>query len=260
MMEYSYGCIAVRELVGLLEDIRRFDFVLSAHSEEVDSRVYNARKDQDNGKVERSSDLSHSLVLWVWSRTKNDIVIKEQATKAILEYAETMGKKYYHGIPIVEAADQRLKLMRGAVAVAAMLFSTNSNGTHIVVKKCHVDFFYGWLERIYNKDSMRYGAWSEAELAKKVLKDQDKVTSVLPDDIIDLFIESDFLNLGIIIEMTGYDRPAVKQMVSTLSRNNAFKRRGTSGFIKTEAFITYLNGRKSGSIPGPSLNTNENPF
>jgi len=261
MMEYSYGCIAVRELVGLLEDIRRFCFVVTAHSEEVNSSVYNERKDQGDGVVEHTSNLCHSLVLWAWSRTKKDITIQETATQAILEYAEVMGKKYTHQIPICEPADQRLKLMRGSVAIAAMLFSTNNNGNNIVVKKCHVDFFYGWLERIYNKDSMRYGEWSAAEIARKVLKDQNKVTAVLPNDIIDLLIESDFLNLSIIIELTGYERATVKTMVSTLARNNALKRMGTSGFIKTQAFITYLNKRKSGAIPGPTLSSGEEqPF
>jgi len=248
MMEYSYGCVAVRELIGHLEDIRRFDFIVTAHSEEVDTAVYNMEKDLNLKNIQLTSTLCHDLIMWIWSRNKSQIRFQNKAVQAILKYAGAMGKKYYHGIPIVEAADQRLKLMRGAVAIAGLMFSTNKDGNQIVVKECHVDFFYGWLERVYNKDSMRYGKWSEYELSKKVLKDVEKINDIVPDGLIDLLMEADVLNITLLIDMTGWERADIRNLLSTLIRNNALKRVGTSYYRKTEAFITYLNQRKSGTI------------
>lgn len=246
MMQYPYGCVAVRELIGTLEDIRRFDFVLSAHSEEVDRKVYNQIK-ISNRIVKYTAPMCHSLLMWIWSRKEDQVKFTKEATKLILLKSGLMGQKYYHGIPIVEAADQRLKIMRGAVAIAGMTYSTD-DGTNILVKTHHVDFFYNWLEKIYNKDSMRYGDWSKRELAKKVLKDEDEVNSVVKDDIVDMLLDNDTINQSILADLTGWDRSEIKYLFSTLNRNNAMQRVGTSFYRKTEAFNDYLIRRRNGEV------------
>jgi len=246
MMQYPYGCVAVRELIGTLEDIRRFDFILSAHSEEVDRAVYNQIK-VSNRIVKYTAPLCHKLIMWIWSRKDTQIKFTKEATKLILHRSSQMGQKYYHGIPIVEAADQRLKIMRGAVSVAGMTYST-TDGENIEVKTQHVDFFYHWLEKIYNKDSMRYGEWSKRELAKKVLKNEDEVTKVVKDDILEMLLDDAEFNLGFLTDLTGWDRSEIKYLLSTLHRNNALQRVGTSFYRKTEAFNDYLIRRRNGEI------------
>jgi len=246
MMEYPYGCVAVRDLIGNLEDIRRFDFVLTAHSEEVPTSVYNKRKDFKK-PLTYTSKSTHDLILWIWSRKPEDVVYDSDAIDAVLEYSANMGKKYYHGIPIVEAADQRLKLMRGSASIAGLMYSTD-DGKILAVKKCHVDFFYNWLEFIYNKPSMRYGDWSKKELSKRHLKNQDQVDMVVKDDIVDCLVENDVINQTILMDLTGWERPSVRNLLSTLNRNNAMKLVGTSYYRKTEAFILYLNKRLDGTI------------
>ncbi len=246
MMQYPYGCVAVRELIGNLEDIRRFDFILSAHSEEVDRKVYNQIK-VSNRIVKFTAPLSHSLLMWIWSRKQDQVKFSREATRLILSRSGQMGAKYYHGIPIVEAADQRLKIMRGATAVAGMTYSTD-DGTNIIVNTHHVDFFYNWLEKIYNKDSMRYGDWSKKELSNKVLKNQKEVDKVVTNDIIDMLLDNDTFNQYILMDLTGWDRSEVKYLFTTLNRNNAVQRVGTSFYRKTEAFNDYLIKRQKGDI------------
>jgi hypothetical protein len=246
MMQYPYGIVAIQELIGNLEDIRRFDFALTAHSEEVDKKIYNALKEQGR-IIEYTGALCHELIMWSWSRKPNQIIFSAKANKAILKYAQEMGEKYYHGIPIVEAADQRLKIMRGSISVAVMFYSTK-DGTQIKVEEEHVEFFHDWLEEIYNKDSMRYGDWSYQELSKKKLKDQSAVDRLIRDEFIEMLLEDDTFNQASMIDLTGWERGPVKAMISTLRRNNAIKRYGTSFYIKTDAFIDYLNRRKTGEI------------
>jgi 5S rRNA maturation endonuclease (ribonuclease M5) len=248
MMQYPYGCIAVRDLIGNLEDIRRFDFVLTAHSEEVNKEVYNRVKVKEERVLKYTQALCHDLVMWVWSRKTDEVKFTAGAIKKVLQYARQMGDKYYHGIPIVEPSDQRLKLMRGASAVAGMFFSTNTHGKTLLVKTGHVDFFYNWLEKIYNKSSMRYGEWSEVELSKTKLKDRSAVDAVIKNDFVPLLLEDDRLNLSSLVDITGWERSAVKNVLRVLRNNNALKTVGTSFYVKTEAFITYLNMRKNGQI------------
>jgi len=247
LMEYPYGCVAVRELIGNLEDIRRFDFAVTAHSEEVDTSVYNRGKKQGH-VISHTSEKCHNLILWIWSRKADQIKFNKEATTRIFELATEMGKRYYHGIPIVEAADQRLKIMRGGVSIAAMMFSTDDSGENILVKACHVEFFAAWLERIYNKDSMRYGEWSRAELSKKNLKDQSLVDGVVSNFLVEILLDNETVNQSTLIDLTGWDRMRVKVLLSTLIKNNALKRVGTSFYMKTEAFVVYLNKRMNGSI------------
>lgn len=250
LMEYPYGVVAVRELIGNLEDIRRFDFIVTAHSGEVDRKIYN-RKIDSISKPEFNSKQCHDLIMWIWSRKKEQVKFQSSAVDAILQYANDMGEKYYHGIPVVVAADQRLKLARGAAAVAGMMFSTNKIGDDIIVKKHHVEFFFNWLERIYSKESMRYDEWSKAAISKQHLKDEKAVTIAVPQDVVEMFVESDVMNISIITDMTGWDRSEIKNMLSVLIRNNALKRVGTSYYRKTEAFITYLNKRMNNQIEMP---------
>lgn len=246
MMEYPYGCVAVRDLIGNLEDIRRFDFVLTAHSEEVSSDVYNKRKEVSK-PLQYTSKSHHDLILWIWSRKPDQVVFDSDAIDLLLKYSAAMGQKYYHGIPIVEAADQRLKLMRGASSIAGMMYSTD-DGAILRVKTVHVQYFYNWLEFIYNKDSMRYGDWSKKELSRRVLKNRTEVDMVVKDSILELLLENDSINQTNLMDMTGWERPSVRNLLSTLNRNNAMKLVGTSFYRKTEAFIMYLNQRLDGTI------------
>ncbi len=202
LMEYPYGCIAVRDLIGSLEDIRRFDFVVTAHAGEVSPNIYNKKRKLKHPKV--GSDTYHKLIMWAWSRKKNQIIFHQKTVDKILEYAGIMGRKYYHGIPIVEAADQRLKIMRGATAIAVLMFSTNKIGDQIIVKPEHVEFFYGWLDRIYDKKSLRYGDWSKRELSKKTLKNIKEIDGVITNDIIEILMDIERMNLSSLIQITGW--------------------------------------------------------
>lgn len=248
MMEYAYGVVAVKELIGNLEDIRRFDFVMSAHSGEVHPDVYNQKKKEKKESIFTSDDY-HTLILWIWSRKVDEIKFTTKATNLILKLASEMGQKYFHGIPIVESADQRLKLARGAAAIAGLTYST-TDGQNLIVELEHVQFFTDWIEKIYNKESMRYGEWSRKESAKKKLKNQSAVDRVITNELVETFQDNnlEFVNLSSLMDFTGLERSEAKVILSTLLKNNALQRIGTSYYRKTEAFINYLNGRLWGDI------------
>ena len=188
MNEYPYGIFAVKELIGKPEDIARFDFVVTACRDEVPLEEINANADSIV-KVPHifNSRICKQLILWAWSRTPEDIEIEPKAVEAILRYALKMGRQYSPKVPLVEGANQRMKLARLAVATAARVFSTDESGQKLLVKECHVDFVYHYLEEIFSKPSLGYKEFSDeqvfaaenARLGAQALLEDTRYTSIL---------------------------------------------------------------------------------
>ena len=118
----SYGVMSILKLFGKAEDVRRLDFAVAVASGEVDADIVN-RNISDMPVVEHryTSDLCNTRVLWAWSRRPDNIVFTQEAAIKILELASKMGKKYSSRIPLVEPADQRIKIARLSASAAACI-------------------------------------------------------------------------------------------------------------------------------------------
>lgn len=159
----AHGVTAVLKLFGKTEDVRRLDVAMAVASGDVDPKLVNISV-QDMPKTPHTytSDICNLCVLWAWSRKPDDVKFEQDAVNAILRHATVMGNKYTSKIPIVEAADQRIKIARLAVACAARLFST-TNGEDVIVKKEHVDFVVDFMHKIYSTKSFGYDKLSELD-------------------------------------------------------------------------------------------------
>lgn len=167
----TYGVSAALKLFGKAEDVRRLDLAMSVASGDVDPALVNkSLKDIPEVPHRYTSDLCNTRVLWAWSRKPEDIKFTEEATECILRSATEMGSKYSSKIPVVEAADQRIKIARLAVAAACCVFST-SNGEDVIVTPEHVSFVVDFMNEIYSAKSFGYDKLSE----------QDSVTSDTSD-------------------------------------------------------------------------------
>ena len=100
--------------------------------------------------------------MWAWSRRPENISFTPEAAQLILENAAKMGKKYSSRIPLVEPADQRLKLARLSIAAAICVYSTDE-GTNVVVKEEHVKFVIGYLNAVYDSKALGYDRFSADE-------------------------------------------------------------------------------------------------
>lgn len=163
---YDNGCDMVKELVGNEEDISRFDFILTASSDEVSSERINSLQTFGDKRHKPghhyTSDLCNKLVLWAWSRKANNVIWKHDIEKLILDYSIEMSKRYTPNFPLVLGSTIRLKLARLSIALAARLFSTyEDNGRDIYVTENHVTYIFEFLNRIYNKPSFGYGEYSD---------------------------------------------------------------------------------------------------
>lgn len=162
----TYGVNAVLKLFGKTEDVRRLDLALSVASGDIDPALVNkSLKDVPPIPHVYTSDACNARVLWAWSRRPENIKITDEATQCILAKATEMGAKYSSKVPIVEAADQRIKIARLSVATAACMVSTDDTYESIIVKPEHVEFVVDFMNNCYAAKSFGYDKLSEQEQA-----------------------------------------------------------------------------------------------
>lgn len=168
----TYGVNAVLKLMGKAEDVRRLDLAMSVASGDVDPALVNkSLKDIPEVPHIYTSDACNVRALWAWSRRPDDVIFTAEATEHILKKATEMGAIYSSTVPIVEAADQRIKIARLSVAAACCVFSSDESGQKVIVKPEHVDFVVDFMNEIYSTKSFGYDKLSE----------QDRITSDTSD-------------------------------------------------------------------------------
>lgn len=160
----TYGVNAILKLMGKAEDVRRLDLAISVASGDIDPSLVNkALKDLPSVQHVYTSEACNARVLWAWSRRPENVKITDEATDHILKKATEMGAFYSSKVPIVEAADQRIKIARLAVATACCVMSTDENFENVIVKPEHVDFVVDFMNEIYSAKSLGYDKLSEQE-------------------------------------------------------------------------------------------------
>lgn len=162
------GVDALIGLIGKMEDVARFEFVVTAANGEVPIEEINQRLELiPQVEHKYTTELSNSLVMWSWSRKMEDIVFTSETIDAIYKAANDMGAKYCPSVlPLVEGANQRIKISRLAIAVACRLFST-SNGQDVIVLPEHVEYVVNYLDSVYGKESFGYTQLSNNENIKR---------------------------------------------------------------------------------------------
>lgn len=162
----TYGVNAVLKLMGKAEDVRRLDLAMAVASGDVSPELVN-KSISSMPEVPHvyTSDVCNTRVLWAWSRRPDDVQFTPEATERILACATKMGAKYSSKVPIVEAADQRLKIARLAVSAACCVFSSDETGEKVIVKPEHVDFVVDFMEELYSTKSFGYDKLSEQDAA-----------------------------------------------------------------------------------------------
>ena len=160
----TYGVNAVLKLMGKAEDVRRLDLAISVASGDIDPSLVNkSLKDLPTVPHIYTSDACNARVLWAWSRRPENILITAEATQHILNKATEMGTFYSSKVPIVEAADQRIKIARLAIAAACCVVSTDDTYENVIVKPEHVDFVVDFMNEVYCAKSFGYDKLSEQE-------------------------------------------------------------------------------------------------
>lgn len=239
---YNYGVDAVKELIGSLEDIRRFDMVMAVASGEVPIDIVNKRH-EETVEHKYTSELCQALIGYAWSRVPGDIVISVETEQEILDAAMRMGATYSSSCPIVEPSDQRIKLARLSVALAIRTYSVKDG--RVIVLPCHVKVVERFLDRIYKSKSLGYYEYSIAQKHEDVIHDTGDIEERLKDlpnakDTVRGIIECELIRPEDIMNYTEWDDEPASEFIGFLTRKNCLKRSRKGGYRKTSAFIDIL--------------------
>lgn len=244
----THGVQAVLKLFGKAEDVRRLDIVIAVASGDVHDELIN-RPIEEVPKVHHSytSELCKLRALWCWSRKPEDIIFSPDANRTILEAATAMGRKYSSRIPIVEPADQRLKLARLSIAAAGATYSTN-DGYKLLVEKKHVDFVVWLLNDIYDDKNLGYGAFSEIANRDLVVSESQlimlrKKFCLLPvhsiNELAQTIYDIQYFRRSELQDSTGLNNEDLLKVMSFLNVNKVIERT-MSGYRKLPNGIKFL--------------------
>lgn len=242
---YNHGVQAIKELIGKSEDIARFDFSTTVATDDVDLTDIQ-KESRRRVKHVYTSDLCNLLLLWVWSRTKQNIKIDRDTETAIVTFANELGRKYSPSIPLVEPAEMRIKVARLAVAVACRLFSTD-DGENVIVKPEHVNFVYKYLDGIYSKASMSYDLYSQNEFRKTIMsvENRDRLIAEFKrkfpnwDIVRNVLMENQVFRKREFETQVGFDKDLASEFFKWTTINRLVKST-SGGYVKNPTFTELL--------------------
>jgi len=257
----TYPVVFLRNLIGRPEDIARFDFVVTCASGEVPSEIINSAKHK-KVKHQYTSELCKDLILWVWSRKHTHIHFEKEAIDCILHRAIEFGETYSSAIPLVEAADVRMKIAKLSMATAARLFSTE-DGENLKVKKEHVEFVCNFLEQLFKKPTLKYYQFSYQQMKqkKKIAKNKIEIKRFLQErpNLLDFLEQYDYFSEKELEMSLGLEKEERKE-ISTFLFKNRLVRRTTRGVKKSPEFIELVNEILEGGEEKNVYNEDSLPF
>ncbi len=253
---YNHGVLAVKELIGRVEDIARFDIAVTAASGEVPADTM--RKLRDVKVPHRhKSEFCNQLILWAWSRSSDQINITDEAEEAIYDGVEFLDKKYSSAIPLVEPSEQRIKLARLSTALAVRLFSTE-DGETVIVTKDHVAEIMRFLQQVFDKGSMGYDLYSKAMKKLDTLpeKDAKKIEAEFKsihdwDQVRDLLLDSPQFRRNELADQLGLDQDAARDLFKWFGKWRLI-RSTPVGYVKHSAFTSFLKSILDHKYKAPS--------
>lgn len=244
MGSYAFGVNALRELIGAPEDIARFDIAYAASSSDVPLNIINAEfKSHERVPHVYKSELCNTLIRWVWSRKPEQVVFDEGVERLILDIATRHGQTYSNRVPLIEAANQRIKLAKLSVAVAARLFSTDSTGELVMVKKSHVRFVDRLLEHLYKMKSLGYYEYSRQQRMNVQIADEKRaeIYAMMKDNelLADTFLSYSYIRIKDLEDMLDCERAEAQHILKELVKSKMLFKT-SNGFTKAPVFTEIL--------------------
>ena len=240
---YTYGVEIIKELIGSLEDIRRFDYAIILSEKEIQAAEIN--KLTTSHKVQDpyySSEICRKAVLWAWTRSLEGIEISEETAKLCLSLSQKLCKDFSETVPLCDKGTMRYKLMRLAISLACRTFSTEE--TTVIVRPCHVQYVCDFLYRIYMSPYCGYKDFSVALEYTSTIKDDILITKQIkatkyPKDLVEQLLHSESIMLADICDWCEVPRDSGQKIMSLFVRKRALFREGMQ-YTKSSGFITLL--------------------
>lgn len=245
LSQYNFGIEAIKELIGGLEDVRRFDFAVLVSGEEIDAAQLNIlQKNRPQVEHVYTGDLCRSLVLWSWTRNKDEIQFEPAAIELILSESTALCEMFTDAIPLVDRGSMRYKLARMAASLAARTFSCSEDFRTLIVYPCHVEYVVAFLRRIYSSSVFGYLDYAKAIKVTQTLLDPESIKAAIsatpyPSDLIKQLIAKNKIEIQDLQDWCSWERQEATDLLSVFVRKHALVRDGKA-YRKTSKFITLL--------------------
>jgi len=251
LAEYTQGVESMKDIFNN-EDIRRFDFGVFMRATDVDAALYNQKLPIFPSTI--STETFTRNILFAWSREPEAVSFAGGTIERILEAATELSKIYGNAtdVPLVSPSDQRNKLARLTVALAALTNSVDESGERIVVWPGHVDFILTYLKGIYNAPGCGLNYYARLSVKEEELSEDRyvKLTTELRKldtlkgqnkylEFITLFAQQKYLRLGDVEAMLSIDKEEAKAVVNLLAKLRMVIMT-SGGYRKTPRFNSYI--------------------
>lgn len=244
---YAYGVQVIPDIIGRAEDISRFDVALVASADEVPVELLNAEK-RPQVPHRYTQEAAQALIHWVWSRKPEQVLWHPGTEKAVLAVASRQSKRYNSTIPLVEPGEQRFRVARIAVSLAARFHNTDSTGELVIVDYPHVELAEVFMNGCFDSPSTAYGAFSSSRdktdrssLDPKELEELlDKLTVHKDLDVaLDALIVADDISR---LAMLDYGKQSA--LLGDLARCGLLESGEGGMFHKTRKFIEFYRAAR----------------
>lgn len=175
------GVEVIPRLIQQPEDITRFDFALIVAQEDIPAELLQETEGLATSRY--GEQASRNLLLWAWSRQEAQKQFTDAAVRTVAEVANRMVAQYSDQVPIVERNEQRKRVAKLAISIAAQCFSTDESGEMLLVTEEHVaaaeELFHLW----YDKPAMGYDVYSKKSAVTYSIVDTEVVRRVMSEHI-----------------------------------------------------------------------------
>lgn len=172
------GCAVeiFNDLVTQPEDIARFDIGMCVSQDEVPTHVINSVTRPTTPIV--SEEAHRNLLRWAWSRTIEQIRWEAGAEEEVLNVSNRMILKYDSEVALVEPADQRKRVAKIAVSIAAQCYSTTT-GDDLIIRRTHVEAAEMLFYLLYDNRVFAYDRFSQRIKQQRIIYKKDVLVTYL---------------------------------------------------------------------------------
>lgn len=244
----SMGCEIIHDVIPQPEDIARFDFAVAVAQADVPVDDINTDIRPLPSRYSRES--ARNLISWTYSRKTEQIRFTEAAEATLMDVSRRLCHYYDSTIPLVEPAEQRKKVAKMAVSIAAQTFSTDPTYQLLIVHPSHVMAAEEMLNLFYTKPSMGYNLYSEKSRGERNLQNPELIRELMTEvgtysrRLAEELLRLDEFNsraFASIVPMQGFQSfEILQQLYSQGCIRLIQKGRKGDVYEKTPAFISFL--------------------
>jgi hypothetical protein len=157
------------------EDIRRFDVAIISSSSDDKADINTRRSAREHTDQLITGSMLSESIKWAWSRRPEHVVFTDAAIDAVYATATFLVSQYGEArdIPLMLESDARHKVARLAVAIAALLHSSDENHEKVIVDPEHVAAVGDYLVEVYGHPNCSFDQYAKIRRAEAVLTDGD---------------------------------------------------------------------------------------